>query len=359
MKQTWLKLRENPDLWDLYDVRMHVIDAIRAFFKSRNFREIETPLLTPALPQESYIEVFESTLLSRDRKKTNVYLPTSPEPFLKKLLVAGAGNCFTITKSFRNTESNSKTHTPEFTILEWYRVGASYTDIMNDLEQLILSIHTYLMQFEKYKKSSMTSASRMYQGVQVDLSVPWKRMSVREAFVTYGGVPRDCDIFSREELSTYAKSRGYHVQKTDSWEILFNQVFLNEVEPHLGQGKPVILFEYPAQLAALAKKKDSDHQVAERFEAYIEKLEIADAYSELTDWSEQKARFEQETLERARLGKTTVNTDLDFIRALQTGMPESGGIAVGVDRLVMFFADVATIHETLFFPMHEMLDSQQ
>ena len=156
-------------------------------------------------------------------------------------------------------------------------------------------------------------------------------------------------------MADIARTKGYPVSEHDSWEELFHLIFLNEVEPHLGRGKPTILYEYPASLAALARTKHGDPAFAERFEFYIEGLELGDAYSELTDAKEQLQRF-QEEVERARLGKVEHPVDMDFIDALKAGMPPAGGIAVGVDRLIMLFADTTDIADTLFFPIGDLFD---
>ncbi|OGG24054.1 EF-P lysine aminoacylase GenX [Candidatus Gottesmanbacteria bacterium RIFCSPLOWO2_01_FULL_43_11b] len=352
--KTWQKLRKNPDLWDRYFIREKVITAIRTFFGNQGFHEVETPLLTGSLPPESYVDVFETTLLDRHRKPTRAFLPTSPEPFLKKLLVAGIGNCFSITKSFRNTESQSKTHNPEFTILEWYRVGATYTDIMKDCEELLLFINTYLLR-SKAAKGVIDTKTLMYQGKKVSLSSPWERMTITQAFKKYAKLNLEFAL-TEEKLLPIAKEKGYAIGKNDNWEEVFLQIFLNEVEPHLGRGKPTIVYDYPVILAALSKKKKSDPRLAERFEFYIEGLELGDAYSELTDWKEQKERFESEERERIQLGKISHPIDTDFIDALKVGMPETGGIAVGVDRLIMLFADVSNIADTLFFPAADLFE---
>ncbi len=296
------------------------------------------------------MDVFETTLLDRQRKPTRAFLPTSPEPFLKKLLVAGIGNCFTITKSFRNTESQSKTHNPEFTILEWYRVGADYTDIMKDCEELIVFINTYLL---RSKHMVRNTRKLVYQGATVDLSAPWERITMSQAFKKFAGIPTEV-FLSEPKLLAAAKRRGYRVEKGDDWEELFNQIFLNEIEPKLGRGKPIIMYDYPVALAALSKKKKSDPRFAERFEFYIEGLELGDAYSELTDWTEQLERFHDESEEQQRLGKLAHPVDLDFINALKVGMPTTGGIAVGVDRLIMLFSDVTDIADTMFFPARDL-----
>lgn len=359
--KTWQKLRQHPELWERYFIREKVLTAIRRFFLDRKFHEIETPYLTGSLPPESYLDVFETTLFDRNRKSMRAYLPTSPEPFIKKLLVAGIGNCFAIPKSFRNTEDKSRTHNPEFTILEWYRVGADYRDIMTDCEELALFINAYLLRSrssvvpDRARDDQRDPGMLTYQGKTVDLRAPWERLTVVEAFKKYAKVDLGKGLTKRD-MAAIAAQKGYSVGKNDSWEELFHLIFLNEVEPNLGRGKPTIIYEYPASLAALARTKPGDPRFAERFEFYIEGLELGDAYSELIDWKEQLARFHEEEKERKRLGKVDHPVDMDFIEALKIGMPESGGIAVGVDRLIMLFADVTDIADTLFFPMRDLFE---
>ncbi len=336
--KTWKRLRKSPQLWERYFIREQVIKRVRAFFDKEKFHEIETPLLIAHPPAESYLDVFETTLLNRLRKPTKAYLSTSPEVPLKKLMVAGLGNCYSITKSFRNMETQSTLHNPEFTILEWYRVGADYMRLMEDCENLVRAIvgHDILT----------------YQNQVIDLTSPWNRITVASAFKTYADVNFD-DFLDEEAARKIAKGKGYQVEKGNTWEELYNQIFLNEVEPHLGQGKPTILYEFPSVMGALAKKKESDPRFAERFEFYIAGLELGDAYSELTDPVEQEKRFKKELSEIKRLGKTSYDYDFDFIEALKVGLPKCSGIAVGVDRLVMLLADVANIADTLFFPAGE------
>jgi elongation factor P--(R)-beta-lysine ligase len=346
--KTWENLKKNPDLWKRYFIREQVLAAIRLFFQDRKFHEVETPCLTGSLPPESYLDIFETTIRSGNHKSSKVYLPTSPEPFLKKLLVAGIGNCFAITKSFRNSEDNSLTHTPEFTILEWYRVEANYLDIMRDCEDLVRFIFDYL------RKTNKSAASNLvYQGNQINLVQPWERISVSQSFNKYAAVDLE-KALNLHDLTPIAIKKGYRVGSNDTWEMVFNQIFLNEIEPNLGKEKPTIIYDYPVQLAALSKKSDQDPRFAERFEFYIAGLELGDAYTELTDWKEQLNRFENEQLKLKDLGKTLHPTDLDFIEALKHGMPRSGGIAVGVDRLIMLFSDVKDISDTLFFPPKDL-----
>jgi len=354
--KTWQKLQKNPDLWDRYFIRERVLTAIRRFFLDQGFHEIETPYLTGSLPPESYLDIFETTLLDRNRKPTRAFLPTSPEPFIKKLLVAGIGNCFALPKSFRNTEDKSSTHTPEFTILEWYRVDSDYTDIMNDCEELLYFINTYLLR-SKTTTTSVKPTELIYQEKHINLSKPWERLSIVQAFDRYANIDI-AKALNRQSLAPIAIKKGYTVNPRDTWEVLYDQIFLNEIEPRLGRGKPTILYDYPLDLAALAKVKKSDPRFAERFEFYIEGLELGDAYSELTDWKEQLKRFKEEDQDRKRLGKVEHPIDMDFIEALKVGMPKAGGIAVGVDRLIMLFADVTDIADTLFFPREDLFSVQ-
>lgn len=348
MIPTWKKLKNNPQLWSRYFIREKVLRAIRLFFEDRAFHEVETPLLIAHPPAESYLDVFETTLLDRNRNPHKAYLSTSPEVPLKELMVAGIGNCFSLTKSFRNMETQSSLHNPEFTILEWYRVGVDYREIMKDCEELLVYINTYLLRTSEDERKSPKEL--VYQGNRITLESPWERLTVAQAFSKWARIDFD-DFF--ENAADIAAKRGYNPVGA-TWEELYNQIFLNEVEPRLGRGKPTILYEFPSVMGALARKKKSDPRFAERFEFYIEGLELGDCYSELTDWKEQQLRFENELKEIKRLGKTMYDYDHDFIDALKVRLPECSGIAVGVDRLIMLFANSKTIQETLLFPGKEV-----
>jgi lysyl-tRNA synthetase class 2 len=343
--KTWQKLKQYPDLWEQYFVREKVIKAIRSFFDSREFHEVETPLLIGNPPAESYLDVFKTTLLDRSRRAKSAYLSTSPEVSLKKLMVAGIGNCYSITKSFRNTEMQSRTHNPEFTILEWYRTNTAYTHIMDDCETVIRHINAALG-----NNNILT-----YQGKSFDISKAWQRISVKDAFTKWAGVDL-MEFFDMKQAKSICAHKGYSVASNNTWEELYNQIYLNEIEPHLGIDEPTIIYEFPGSMAALARKKPHDPRFAERFEFYIAGLELGDCYGELTDWKEQEMRFQEELKELKRLGKTTYDYDHDFIHALKEGMPKASGIAVGVDRLVMLFANVTNIADTMFFPVDDLFE---
>lgn len=350
-QKNWQKIKANPDLIHQYDVRSRVIDSIRKFFKNEEFREVETPLLVKSPGTEPYLEVFESTLKRANLEDQKAYLLTSPEYSMKKLLAAGLGSIFQICKSFRNGEGISGRHNPEFTILEWYRVNADYRDVMDDFEKMMLAI---LHGTKSKDKKTVGKNELLFQGKIYDLTPPYPRISVAEAFEKYVGVSKD-ELLSRDSLMAVAKEKDYQLGEETTWEEVYNQLFLNEIESEIGKiNKPVIIYDYPASQAALSRKKADDPRFAERFEVYMAGLELGNAFSELTDAKEQKERLEEELALREKLGKTKYELDNDFIDALSSGLPDTGGIAVGVDRLVMLFANVATIEETLFFPGSEV-----
>ncbi|MGI8857389.1 MAG: EF-P lysine aminoacylase EpmA [Thermomicrobiales bacterium] len=348
MKPTWQRLREQPTLLDSYLVRGRVIRAIRAFFDARGFEEVETPLLVAAPGMEPYLDVFETRLTTMRGASHRAFLTTSPEYAMKKLLVAGLPRIYQICKSFRNGEEVSRGHNPEFTILEWYRANADYRAIMADCEALLAAIWHDL---NRDAQPGVEPAIDV-EGKRVVLASPWERLPVREAFARYADVDLDA-LLTEADMQACLARKGYVTEPGTTWEQGYHQIFLNEIEPFLGQSRPTILYDYPASMAALARRKADDPRYAERFEVYIAGIELGNAFSELTDADEQLERLRAERAERAALGKTLYEIDADFIAALRAGMPPSAGIAVGVDRLVMLFAGVGSIQETLWFPAHE------
>lgn len=312
--KTWQKIKNNKAVLEKLMVREKVIETIRAFFKDQGFHEVFTPILVPTPSAESNLEVFETNLKTSLGKRRKGYLIMSPEYSIKKLLAGGVGNVFEITHCFRNEEEVSRLHSPEFTMLEWYRTRADYKVIMEDFEKLFLKI--------------IGREKLIYQGEEYDLSLPWPRISVAEAF-------------GREDVP----------------EEDFYKIFFNEVEPKLRQShKPAIIYDYPLHQASLARRKKDNPKVAERFEVFLAGIELGNCFSELTDPVEQEARFNKDIASRKAQGKTEYGVDRDLIKALGSGMPEVAGIAVGVDRLVMLASDAADISETLFFPAKELFD---
>lgn len=326
--------------------RAVILKAIRDFFWEKGFLEVETPQLVPLPSLEPYLEVFETQLLDQNRQPSRAFLTSSPEYSMKKLLARGSGNLFQICKSYRNAEGVSSRHNPEFTILEWYRVEADYTDIMNDCEDLFRFIG---------KQLNIQDESHLlhFRGRTYRLDEPWERISVSEAFEKYAFIDQST-LLDVTLLKKVGSKKGYEVNESTTWEEIYNQIFLNEIEPHLGKKQPCILYDYPASQAALSRKKASDPRFAERFEFYVAGLELGNAFSELTNWQEQLNRLQEDRQEKIRIGKTVFDIDQDFIAALKSGLPECAGIAVGIDRLVMLFTNADTIQETLAFPAGEL-----
>lgn len=326
--KTWKKIKKDPELLSKYLVREKVIDIIRDFFKSRGFREVFTPTLIPVPSIEPNLEVFETQLRTSKGLKRKGYLAMSPEFSIKKLLAAGIGNCFEITKCFRNEEEVSRLHNPEFTMLEWYRVGADYEDIMKDFENLFIKI----IGKEKFK----------YQGETYDISPPWPKISFKEAF------------------TKYANKNIEDVKDED-----FYKIFFNDIEPALAinykrslahRAKPFFIYDYPVSQAALARKSAKDPRFAERFEVFVAGVELGNCFSELTDAGEQRRRFEKDQALRKAQGKAKYPIDEDFLDALVSGLPASAGIAVGVDRLIMLAADAPSISDIILFPGSELFE---
>lgn len=347
--KNWQKIKQSSDLKNKLLIREQVFDGIRTFFKQANFHEVETPLMVKYPGTEPYLEVFETQLIDDNHNQQQAFLLTSPEYAMKKLIAGGLGNIFQICKSFRNGEGLSERHNPEFTILEWYRTQADYTDIMTDFENLL--------RFLNQKINHSSDDPLVYQGKKYDLSTPFIRITVAEAFKQYLGISEE-QLLDKEILKRVAIEKGYQVDEQTDWEGVYNQLFLNEIEPKIAdQNKPVILYDYPASQAALSKRKSDNPNFAERFEVYLAGLELGNAFSELTDVAEQRQRFEEELALRKKLGKTEYGLDEDYLQALVAGLPPTGGIAVGVDRLVMLLADTTDIKETIFFPATEVFSS--
>lgn len=327
-------------------MRETVVDAIRSFFKQRGFHEVETPLFVRAPGMEPYLEVFGTTWTDSRGACHPGFLTTSPEYAMKKLLSAGVAPIFQVCKSFRNREDASGRHNPEFTILEWYRAHADYFAIMADCEGLFRHV-------ARAVDPSSGGKVWRYQGQEIDLGSAWERLTVGDAFRRYADVDLPADL---DDLVSVARAKGYAVGPETTGEQLYHQIFLNEIEPRLGQTTPTILYEYPISMAALSRASPTNPSVAERFELYVAGMEMANAFSELTDPEEQSRRLRAEQAERRHLGKTAYDVDEDFIRALAAGIPPSAGIALGVDRLVMLFADVRSIRDVLWFPADELFD---
>ncbi len=292
-------------------LRSKIVFMIRSFFIKKGYVEVDTPVRIPSPAPELYIDA---------QKSGSWYLQTSPELCMKELLAAGFENIFQISKCFRMDERGHK-HLPEMNLLEWYCINKDYLFLMEQTEDLFRYIATELNGGNKLN----------YQNSEIDLSQPFDRITVRNSFDLYGSMSMD------EALA----------------EDKFDEILGLEIEPKLGQGKPVFLYNYPKEMGALARINKEDSSVAERFELYISGLELCNAFSELTDAKEQRERFNETISEREDLGKDIYPMAEKFLSILPL-MPEAAGIALGVERLLMLFTDSKTIDDVTFFLPEEL-----
>lgn len=289
------------------ELRSRVIEGIRLFFHNEGFLEVQTPLLTPAPAPEPNIEAIPAG--------SGHFLITSPELYMKRLLAAGYDKIFQITPVFRSGEKG-RLHHPEFTLLEWYRLQATHKDLQRDCKELLTGVAEGLG----------LAGGIAYRGRRLEISGEWQRYTVREAFVLHAG----WDPLARDDKD------------------LFDQDLVEQVEPHLGFPSPCFLDEYPASQAALARIKESDPSVAERFELYWAGIELANGFTELTDPTEQRVRFEAVLEERIKAGLPPYPLPEAFLESLKH-LPPCAGIALGVDRLVMLFSDAHSIDQVVAF----------
>ena len=292
-------------------LRALIIQTIRDFFIENHYLEVDTPVRIPAPAPEAHIDAVETG---------GWFLQTSPELCMKRLLAAGIPRIFQICKCFRHGE-RGRLHLPEMTMLEWYRIESNYEDIMNECEALIPAV----------ARKTGSEEILTYKGKQIELTPPWPRVSVRDAFKKYGSLS---------------------VEKALEQD-RFDDIMATEIEPGLGKSQPIFLYDYPASRGALARLKPEDHRYAERFELYIGGLEICNAFSELIDPVEQRQRFEREQDYRRKSGKSVYPMPTQFLRALED-MPEAAGNALGIDRLLMLLADAKEIDEVVAFIPEEL-----
>ena len=286
--------------------RASIYHITRRFFDEQGFLEVDTPIRSPAIAPEKEILPFESD---------GWFLTTSPELYMKRLLAADYTRLYQLSHCFRKGE-RGRLHNPEFTLLEWYRVGANYKTMMADTERLVLTIARELG----------IGDSLQYQGKTIDLTAPWQHIGVSELYCQLAG----WDPVVNPDLSR------------------FDEDMVTKVIPRLNPHRPTIMLDYPAPMASLARLKCDEPSLAERAEVFIGGLELANAYSELTDAKEQIERFRQEIKHIGREQGRTAPLPQKFLESLEH-LPECGGIALGMDRLVMLFCDAATIGEVMPF----------
>jgi elongation factor P--(R)-beta-lysine ligase len=326
-------------------VRGRVLAAVRGFFGDRGYVEVDTPALQVSPGLEPHLKAFAMVLHDpRDGQARPRYLHTSPEFAMKKLLAGGMPRIWQLAHVHRDGE-RSATHHPEFSMLEWYRAGASYRDLMDECEELL-----------RHAQQAAGTAQLCWQGRAADARLPWRRLSVAEAFEFYCGI----DVLATAtdpvrpdaaRLALAAAPIGIAPHPEDDWETLFFRIFLERIEPNLGIGAPTIVYDYPVSMAALSRPKPDDPRLAERFELYVCGLELANAFGELTDAAEQRRRFTADQVKKRALYGETYPIDEDFLAALEHGLPDCAGIALGFDRLVMLAAGANDIEDVLWAPV--------
>ncbi len=355
--------------------RGRILGAVRAFFDSEGFIEVETPALQISPGLEPHLRAFATMRHDPgDEASKPRYLHTSPEFAMKKLLAGGMTRIWQHAHVFRDGERGA-THHPEFSMIEWYRAGATYLDLMDDCEKLLrraqaaaampapiptLPKLTSRLGHRGASAPEGRGGGRhglmSWRGNTADADQPFERLSVAEAFARHTGI----DILATAPdpahpglalLAAAAETIGIAPHPGDDWEDLYFRIFLDRIEPHLGIGAPTILYDYPVSMAALSRKKPGDPRLAERFELYVCGLELANAFSELTDPAEQRARFLADQAKKKSLYGETYPIDEDFLAALEHGLPDCAGIALGFDRLVMLSIGAADIEDVLWAPV--------
>ena len=325
-RQRELDLLANEETRELFIMRSRVIAAIRRWLDERGFLEVETPVLQPLYGGAlSRPFVTHHNQLDRD-----FYLRIATELYLKRLIVGGLERVYEIGKDFRN-EGVSFKHNPEFTMLEWYEAYADYGDIASRLEELVAFI----------------AAEVGYSG-PIDFKPPWRRTTLRDAILEKTGIDVLDQHGDRDALVAAAKEKGIQLDPGETWPRLVDDLLSKHVEPDLRH--PTFILDYPVELSPFAKHHRSEPGLVERFEAFAAGMEFANAFTELNDPDEQRARFEDQRQEAAAGDEETQPYDEDFVRALEHGMPPTGGIGVGIDRLVMILSGRSSIREVVLYP---------
>jgi len=340
--------------------RAAIAAAVRGFFAARDFVEVETPALQVSPGLEPSLSAFATELRPAGGAGAPrpLYLHTSPEYAMKKLLAGGVPRLFQLARVFRN-EEGSATHHPEFTMLEWYRANAGWRDIAADCEALLA------VALDAAPAALRGGTTGFARGSAVcDPRAPWHYLSVADAFRRHCGIDLlatapDPDAPAPAPLAAEAARIGVRTGAGDGWDDIFFRIFLERIEPELGIGAPTVLHDWPVSMAALARRSPADPRICERFELYVCGLELANAFGELTDPAEQRRRFEADRARRRALRGAAYPIDEDFLAALGFGLPESAGIALGFDRLVMLATGAASIEQVLWAPVADTADDRR
>ena len=328
-------LANRAEEFPIFIARAKVLAAMRNFLNSRDFIEVETPILQPLYGgATSQPFITHHNALDRD-----LYLRIAPELYLKRLLVGGLERVYEIARNFRN-EGIDRSHNPEFTMMECYQAYADFEDIMRLVEEMYADI-----------AEQVTGGTKItYLGTEVDLRPPWKRLTLREAIATHTGIDYE-EYPTREALAAAMRERGYEVDPKLARGRLIDELKDTIIKGQSAKIKePLFLYDYPRDLSPLAKQKPGSSDTAERFQAFAAGLELGNAFTELNDPLDQRARFEDQARQRAGGDVEAQPLDEDFIEALEVGMPPAGGYGGGIDRLTMLLTNQESIREVILFP---------
>ncbi len=343
MQQPWWTPQKHADRRPILLARNRILAAQRAWLADQGFLEVDPAALAFSPGNEAHLHGFATSAIGNDGQARAMYLHTSPEFAMKKLLAAGETQIAAFTHVYRNRERGAL-HSPEFTMLEWYRVGADYTQLMADVCALI-----------GLAARAAGASTLQFRGKTCDPFAPPQRLSVHQAFALYAGVDLLASMDAsgttdRDLLAAQARDIGVRVADDDTWSDILSRILSEKVEPHLGMGQITILDHYPSAEAALARKLPTDPRLAERFEVYACGVELANGFGELTDAAEQRHRFGLEMAEKARVYGYDYPLDEDFLAAL-AHMPDAAGIAMGFDRVVMLATAAPQIDDVLWTPV--------
>jgi lysyl-tRNA synthetase, class II len=331
-RQRYVDMIANEEVRNIFVTRTKIIRAMRNFFDSRGFLEVETPTLQP-LYGGAAARPFTSHYHSLDQ---TFYLRIADELYLKRLIVGGFERVYEICKDFRNEGIDSK-HSPEFTMIEFYMAYADYNDVMDLTEKMIVYC----------AEEALGTTTFTYNGNEIDLTPPWRRVSLREALLEETGIDY-VEVKDQRELYEEAKRLGADVYPTEVWPRIIDELMKTFVRPKLIQ--PTFLIDYPVALSPLAKRRPKNPEEVERFQPVIGGVETGNAFTELNDPIDQLARFLEQAKDREAGDQEAMPIDEDFVNALMYGMPPTGGFGLGVDRLVMLFTDQQNIREVILFP---------
>jgi len=331
-RQRYVDLIANPEVHGIFELRSRIIAEIRSFLIERGFLEVETPMMHP-IPGGATAKPFVTHHNALD---ADLYLRIAPELYLKRLIVGGFQRVFEINRNFRN-EGISTIHNPEFTMLEFYVSYADYQDLIILTEELIAAVATQVL-----GKTVIP-----YQGKAIDLTPPWRRWSYHQAILEVNSL--DPSVF-QDRNKAVEVAKKLNVPVDPKWPLfnIVNEIFEETVEPNLQQ--PTFITDYPIEISPLARRKDTNPALTDRFELYIAGREIANAFSELNDPLDQRERFEAQAAQRVAGDEEAHLVDEDFLRALEYGMPPTAGEGIGIDRLIMLFTNQASIRDVVLFP---------